>query len=312
MKMRIVKKEDEYTRNPFYIATVEDNADPNNSYRVKVRIPEVHPESITTEELPWAGKVDMSFMGTGDTQDIHHSIPEVGTQVLVLAIQNNINSLIYLGCLYRKTPQTPEGEQYGGTYGVYRKDGQFIGVDKITSIFKMLFDGDIEVDRVNNIKIKAKNEINIECSMANITAKNDINVKCNNATLVADKNINAECNNATVKVKETAKLDCKNANLTAKENVNVDCKTSNIKASSNINIDSPKTNISGDVGVNGNISTTGNMSISGSTDIGGNTTISGNTTVSGSVSTSKINAINYNSHTHLCTTLGAPTRGPSS
>ena len=96
MKMRIVKKEDEYTKNPFYIATVEDNADPNNSYRVKVRIPEVHPESITTEELPWAGKVDMSFMGTGDTQDIHHSIPEVGTQVLVLAIkQNNINSLIY-------------------------------------------------------------------------------------------------------------------------------------------------------------------------------------------------------------------------
>lgn len=306
--MRIVKKEDEYTKNPFYIATVEDNADPNNSYRVKVRIPEVHPESITTEELPWAGKVDMSFMGTGDTQDIHHSIPEVGTQVLVLAIQNNINSLIYLGCLYRKTPQTPEGEQYGGTYGVYRKDGQFIGVDKITSIFKMLFDGDIEVDRVNNIRIKAKNEINIECSMANITAKNDINVKCNNATLTANKDITAECTTATLNVKETTKVDCKNAYLTAKNNADIECTRSNVKASSTVTIDSPKTNILGDVNISGSTVISGNANIGGNTTMIGNQTIKGTVTAGGPVITPIINAGNYNKHIHM----GAhgPTGGP--
>jgi phage baseplate assembly protein gpV len=293
MKMRIVKKEDEYTKNPFYIATVEDNADPNNSYRVKVRIPEVHPESITTEELPWAGKVDMSFMGTGDAQDMHHSIPEVGTQVLVLAIQNNINSLIYLGCLYRKTPQTPEGEQYGGTYGVYRKDGQFIGVDKITSIFKMLFDGDIEVDRVNNIRVKAKNEINIECSMANITAKNDINVKCNNATL---------------SVKETTKVDCENAYLTAKNNADVECNRSNIKASSAVTIDSPKTNILGDVNISGSTVISGNTNIGGNTTIIGNQTIGGTVTAGGTVTTPIINAGNYDTHIHIG--VNGPTSGP--
>lgn len=306
--MRIVKKEDEYTRNPFYIATVEDNIDPNNSYRIKVRIPDIHPDTIDTSELPWAGKVDMSLMGMGDTQDLHHAIPEVGTQVLVLAIQNNINSLLYLGCLYRKTPQTPEGEQYGGTYGVYRKDGQFIGVDKITSIFKMLFDGDIEVDRVNNIRVKAKNEINIECSMANITAKNDINVKCNNATLIANKDIIAECTTATLSVKETTKVDCKNAYLTAKNNADVECNRSNIKASSTVTIDSPKTNILGDVNISGSTVISGNTNIGGNTTMIGNQTIKGTVTAGGPVITPIINAGNYNKHIHM----GAhgPTGGP--
>ena len=83
-------KIDDHFENPFFVGTVEDNNDPTNNYRVKL-----HPKNITTDQLPWAAKVDSSFMGM-DSSSISHSIPEVGSKVLVLAVGNNINSLIYL------------------------------------------------------------------------------------------------------------------------------------------------------------------------------------------------------------------------
>lgn len=172
---------DNHFENPLFIASVEDNNDPTFNYRVKVRIPFLHPESITTEQLPWAARLDSTFMGIGDEQDLNHAIPEIGTQVLVLAVGNDINSLIYLGCLYKKTAQTPSDNKYLDTYGIYRKDGQFIGVDKVQKLFQMLFDGDIDINKVGNITINAKSNVNITCNSANITAPTSTfngNIEC--------------------------------------------------------------------------------------------------------------------------------------
>lgn len=165
--------------NPFMIGTVEDNKDPLFNYRIKVRLPNLHNETITTEQLPWAAKVDCSFMGVGDEQDLKHAVPEIGTQVLVLIMSGDPNSLVYLGNLYKKTAQTPSDNKYNDTYGVYRKDGQFIGIDKIQKLFQMLFDGDIEVDKVHNIKVNASNDITITCNNANITTNGQTNITAN-------------------------------------------------------------------------------------------------------------------------------------
>ena len=188
--------DDELT-NPLFVATVEDNNDPTFNYRVKVRIPDIHPDIIKTEELPWAARLCNSFMGVGDEQDLDHAIPEVGTQVLVLAVGNNLNSLVYLGNLYKKTAQTPTDDRYLNTYGIYRKDGQFIGVDKIKKLFQMLFDGDIEVDKVHNIKINATDNITVNCKSAILNANiATVNTK-STTTVNAEGNLNVTAPTST-------------------------------------------------------------------------------------------------------------------
>lgn len=173
--MKSIVQIDNHFENPFFIATVEDNKDPEFNYRVKVRIEQLHPEQITTEQLPWAARVDTAFMGIGDEQDINHKVPEVGTKVLVLAVGSDPNSLLYLGCLYKKTPQTPSDATYLDTYGIYRKDGQFIGIDKIQKLFKLIFDGDIEIDKIHNMTIKVNTKTTLECPATIITGDVRIN-----------------------------------------------------------------------------------------------------------------------------------------
>ena len=83
--------------NPFNIATVVDNVDPTNSYRIKIRINILH-DALEDKDLPWAAKVDGSFLGFGGTSSVH-SVPEKGTKVLVLFVNNEPNSILYLGAL---------------------------------------------------------------------------------------------------------------------------------------------------------------------------------------------------------------------
>ena len=184
--MKAFYQVDDGLTNPLFVATVEDNNDPTFNYRVKVRIPTIHSENIVTDKLPWAARLSSSFMGIGDEQDLDHAIPEVGTKVLVLAIGSNLNSLVYLGSLYKKTAQTPSDNRYLDTYGIYRKDGQFIGIDKIKKLFQMLFDGDIEIDKVHNIKVNATDNITVICNQADITTNGATNLTANgNLTVTA-------------------------------------------------------------------------------------------------------------------------------
>lgn len=177
-------------RTPFFIGKVEDNKDPTFSYRIKVRIEYLHPQNITTEQLPWAARVDTAFMGMGESQDVDHKIPEVGTDVLVLAVGNNTNSLVYLGCLYKKSPFTPTGDQYLSNYGVYRANGQFIGIDKIQKLFQMLFEGDVIIDKVKNMTIRVSNAVSIECQTANVKATNSVTLDTPSTTLTGNLQVN--------------------------------------------------------------------------------------------------------------------------
>lgn len=187
--MKSFFKTDTHFENPFFVGTVEDNNDPTFNYRVKVRIPIIHPGTITTEQLPWAAKVDSSFMGM-DSSSISHSIPEVGSKVLVLAVGNNINSLIYLGCLYKKTDTTPSGDDYLNCYGIYDKNGNYIKLDKIQKLFELIWQGKINIDKITEMNITVNGNVNLTANSTNITAPTNTikgNVDINGTLHVTNK-----------------------------------------------------------------------------------------------------------------------------
>ena len=157
--------------NPFFVATVEDNNDPTFNYRVKVRIDQIHPKEIDTQHLPWAAKVDSSFMGIGSSTTLH-GVPEVGSQVLVLAVGNNINSLLYLGSLYKKD-NTPSNEDYLNCYGIYDKDGNYIKLNKIQKLLELIWAGKINIDKITEMNITVNGNVNLTANNTNITASNN-------------------------------------------------------------------------------------------------------------------------------------------
>ena len=159
----------DYFENPFFIGTVEDNKDPTYNYRVKVRIDQIHPKEISTDQLPWAAKVDASFMGMGSSAELH-AIPEVGSQVLLLAVGNNINSLLYLGCLYKKTDSTPTNSDYLNCYGIYNKTGEFIKLDKVKKLLELVWEGKININSITEMTINVNGNVNLTAKSTNITA----------------------------------------------------------------------------------------------------------------------------------------------
>lgn len=175
--MKSFVQTDSHFENPFFVGTVEDNKDPTNNYRVKVRINILHPDNITTDQLPWAAKVDSSFMGI-DSSSVLHSVPEVGSKVLVLAIGNDPNSLVYLGCLYKKTDSTPSGDDYLNCYGIYDKNGNYIKLDKIQKLFELIFEGKININKITEMNITVNGNVNLTANTTNITAPTN-NIKGN-------------------------------------------------------------------------------------------------------------------------------------
>lgn len=158
--------------NPFNVATVIDNSDPINSYRVRVRIDLIH-DNIPDKDLPWAARVGPGFMGFGNA-DIDHAIPEVGTKVLTLFIANDPNSILYLGTLYKNNSATPSGGDYLGSYGIYTQNGEFIGVDKINKTLKMIYEGKIDISKITQATISINGPVTINANSATITCKTNI------------------------------------------------------------------------------------------------------------------------------------------
>lgn len=195
--MRSFLQQDNQLINPFFIGTVEDNKDPTNNYRVKVRIKNIHHENITTEQLPWAAKLGSSFLGINGSY-FDHSLPEIGTMVIILAIGNDLNSLVYLGSIYKNTDATPSGEAYGGSFGIYTANGEFVGIDKITRTLQLIYEGHINIDRILDATINIKDFIKITCQSATVNAttttvnSNDSTINASTMTINATTTINGD------------------------------------------------------------------------------------------------------------------------
>lgn len=166
--------------NPFNVATVVNNNDPENAYRVKVRIDVLH-DNISDADLPWAARVGPSFMGFGSA-DIDHAVPEVGTKVLTVFIANDPNSILYLGSLYKKNSATPSNGQYLGSYGIYTQNGEFIGVDKVNKTLKMIYEGKIDISKITQATISINGPVTVNISgSANVKVGSSANVDVSGA-----------------------------------------------------------------------------------------------------------------------------------
>lgn len=174
--MRDFFQQNDTLTNPFFVGKVEDNNDPTGNYRVKVRIPQIHHDNIKTGNLPWAAKLGQSFLGLGGSGS-NHCVPEIGSEVLLIAVGNNLNSLIYIGILCHKESVTPSGGSYGGTYGIYMANGQFLGVDKVTQTLKLIYQGHINIDKILDGKITISDKLDVTCPKITITGDVDITGK---------------------------------------------------------------------------------------------------------------------------------------
>lgn len=178
--MKDVKINSNKFTNPFCVATVVDNNDPQNSYRVKVRVDVIH-DNISDGQLPWAARVGPTFMGFGSA-DIDHAVPEVGTKVLVMFLSNDPNSILYLGCLYKNNSATPSGGQYLGSYGIYTQNGEFIGVDKVSKTLKMIYEGKIDISKITQATISISGPVTVNISgSANVKIGSSANVEVSGA-----------------------------------------------------------------------------------------------------------------------------------
>ena len=188
---------DDHFENPFFVGTVVSNNDPTSNYRVKVKIQGMH-DDITDEHLPWAAKVDSSFMGMDSSTSLH-AVPEVGSKVLLLAVGNNINSLVYLGCLYKKSDTTPSGDDYLNSYGIYDKNGNYIKLDKVQKLLELVWAGKINIDKIQEMTITVNGNVNLTAPTTNIKG----NVKID-GTLDVTQDITTDTN-VKAKIEVTAK-----------------------------------------------------------------------------------------------------------
>lgn len=157
---------DDHFENPFFIGTVEDNNDPTGNYRVRVRIAGMH-DTIDNNHLPWAGKLDSSFMGMDGSTSLH-AVPEKGSKVLLIAVGDNINSLLYLGCLYKKSSSTPSGDDYLNSYGIFDQNGNFIKINKVQKLLNLVWAGKIDISKIEEMTITVNGNVNLTAPTTNI------------------------------------------------------------------------------------------------------------------------------------------------
>lgn len=339
-------------KNPFYVGTVVDNKDPTNNYRVKVRLPKIH-KNIKDDDLPWAARVDRAFRGiksdtpkedgAAETENesgagnkgqeagkegedkkskkknppnFDHCVPEKGTKVLVLAIQNDVNALVYLGALYKKTDLTPTDEKkYLETYGIYGEKKQFIGIDATDekdNEIKVHFIGHVDVDKVKKVTVNAKDDIKV-MTKKNVTIEIVEKSKSNdddeeesdeegsegeeqelNITILNKKGrVKVECKNLEAVVEESATIKCKDLEAEVEKSVKLKCESLNAEATKEATIKSKKIKLDGDVEITGDLK------------------IKGDTKAEGEITSGKIP---LTAHTHPYTWTddgGASVTGPS-
>ena len=157
---------DDHFENPLFVGTVVNNNDPTFNYRIQVKITGLH-DNIEDSHLPWAAKLDSSFMGMDGSTSLH-SVPEKGSKVLLLAVGDNINSLVYLGCLYKKSSSTPSGDDYLNSYGIFDQNGNFIKLDKVQKLLQLVWAGKIDISKIEEITITVNGNVNLTASTTNI------------------------------------------------------------------------------------------------------------------------------------------------
>lgn len=114
-----------------YRGIVEDNADPNNLGRCKVRVPSVHGElTYPVSILPWARPLVLSPVSKGKGSV---NIPAIGDIVWVLFEESNKEFPVYLGGTYA----TEDIEVNKDRVDFYIEKGSKVSYDRVNNSFSV-------------------------------------------------------------------------------------------------------------------------------------------------------------------------------
>ncbi len=176
-----------------YLGEVEDNVDPEQIGRIKVRVKEVFGTAIPTKYLPWAIPFDSANAGSiAAITGLH--IPEIGSQIIVFFHKQDIYSPVYTGRAIAKGQLFEDlVTNYPNRYGYKDSNLNQFWVDKSTGEMEVKHhsgtrvyiddEGSVTIDVVKNQTTTIEEE-----SVVVIKKNNDVTIEENNTILIKGDN----------------------------------------------------------------------------------------------------------------------------
>lgn len=156
-----------------YVGVVVDNDDPSRMQRVRVRLPQ-HPDNLKDENLPWVVPEKSGMFGSGNGLGTM-CVPIVGSFVSVRFCPDQY-SAVYTQLQTSTSANITEG--YPKAYGMQDQNGNFINMNLVEKLLKVLLESEIQVSQTGDLKVKLAGNIHIVCDGMFIQAK-DINITSN-------------------------------------------------------------------------------------------------------------------------------------
>jgi hypothetical protein len=203
--MLVTDKEEEIlfqNRKIYYKGVIEDNNDPEQMARYKVRVLGVHSQDkvlAPTATLPWATSINSLAFGFDNGIGIS-SIAQVGTWVWCIFDNGDVNAPVIVGAIVAKGDinTLASGSKYTLNNVIQTKAGHIIEIDddpannriniKHSSGTYLLIksNGDIEVNAINNTTFNTTGITNINSTgAANITSSAAVTVNGKDVTVNA-------------------------------------------------------------------------------------------------------------------------------
>lgn len=185
------------------------NQDPLYLGRIKVRINELHPQTLDDENLPWVES--WSFLSNANSQG-NIRIPDIGTKCRILFPSDDLYSGVYITSLPNISNELLE--DYPNSYGMIDRSGNLllINTNKDTCTFYHVSGTNLNIDGAGRTKIQIANYVNTndDASISNnagldieiigdlnIKATRDINLQGKNLNINMDNSINVNSNSLT-------------------------------------------------------------------------------------------------------------------
>lgn len=231
------------------------NNDPLHLGRIKVRIQELHPETLEDENLPWIES--WSFHSNVNSQG-NLNIPDIGTKCRILFPNDDLYSGVYITSIPNITNELLE--DYPNTYGTIDRSGNLFLVNTTKDI--------VEFYHVSGTNINIDGSGRTKIQIANYPSKNT------QAEIHNPLGLDLEViGNINIKASENINIEAKNLNITTENSTNINTNTFNTNSNSIISLDTNSTfHISAGTDINMNaagvvslIGSSGNFGGAGST-----------------------------------------------
>lgn len=187
---------------------VEDNNDPLKLGRLRVRVDNIHPSDMLTDQLPWV--MSLNFYSSVNLQG-NVNIPDIGSTCWVVYPSDDLYSGIYIGCLPNISDEL--AQNYPFSYGFIDRSGSLFIADTDNDCYKIyhVSGSIINLDSKGNLRIQvANNKAN-----PNASSQNDNPVPFSIEVI----------GNVDIKTTDSFNVQCKSFNVSASDSVNINGNT---------------------------------------------------------------------------------------